>query len=77
MVLRQGMSLVALGSVIGLMLAAVFTRLLAGTLFGVAALGAGTLGAVVGLFALIGLVACYAPTRRATGINAMEALRAE
>ena len=41
MVLRQGMSLVAVGSVIGLMLAAVFIRVLAGTLFGVAALGAG------------------------------------
>jgi putative ABC transport system permease protein len=77
MVLRQGMSLVAVGSVIGLMLAAVFIRVLAGTLFGVATLGAGTLAGAVGLFALIGLLACYAPTRRATGINAVEALRSE
>ncbi len=77
MVLRQGMSLVAVGSVIGLILAAVFIRVLAGTLFGVAALGAGTLAGAVGLFALIGLLACYAPTRRATCINAMEALRSE
>ena len=77
LVLRQGMALVALGSAIGLMLAAAATRVLAGTLFGVQSLGAMTFGGAVLLFAVIGLAACYGPTRRATRISAMDALRYE
>jgi ABC-type antimicrobial peptide transport system permease subunit len=77
MVLRQGMFLVAIGSVIGLVLAATATRLLRTLLFGVRPLDLLTFGGAVVLFAAIGMLACYLPTRRAVRIDAMEALRYE
>jgi ABC-type antimicrobial peptide transport system permease subunit len=77
MVLREGMFLVGVGSVIGLMLAATATRLLRTLLFGVRPLDLLTFGGAVVLFAAIGLLACYLPTRRAVRIDAMEALRYE
>jgi ABC-type antimicrobial peptide transport system permease subunit len=77
LVLGQGMSLVALGSAIGLALAAVASRLLARLLYGVGPVDpVAFLGAAV-LFGAIGLVACYVPVRRATNVDAMEALRYE
>ncbi|MGH9371488.1 MAG: ABC transporter permease, partial [Vicinamibacterales bacterium] len=77
MVLRQGMSLVLIGAVIGLLLASVGTRLFVALLFGVPPLDPVTFGGAVILFAVVGLTACYVPARRATGINAVEALRYE
>jgi hypothetical protein len=77
MVLREGMSLVAIGSVIGLMLAAGASRLLVRLLFGVPPIDPVTFGGAAALFAAIGLAACYVPARRATQIEAMEALRYE
>jgi predicted permease len=77
MVLRQGMSLVVIGSAIGLILAAAASRLLTTLLFGIPPLDPVTFGGAALLFAAIGLAACYVPTRRATRINAMEALRYE
>jgi predicted permease len=77
MVLGQGMSLAIIGSALGLLLAAAAGRLLAAFLLGVAPIDPVTfLGAAL-LFALIGLAACYVPARRATKIDAMEALRYE
>ncbi|MGB7218788.1 MAG: ABC transporter permease [Vicinamibacterales bacterium] len=77
MVLRQGMSLAAVGSVIGLLLAAGASRLLVALLFGVPPLDPVTfLGAAV-LLAAVGLAACYLPARRATRIDPIEALRYE
>jgi putative ABC transport system permease protein len=77
LVLRQGMSLVLIGSVIGLVLAAGASRLLVRLLFGIPPLDPVTFGAAALLFAAIGLVACYVPTRRAIRITANEALRYE
>ena len=77
LVLRQGMTLVGIGSVVGLGLAAAARRLLAGQLFGLAPLGWATAAGAVVLFALVGLAACYVPTWRASRINALEALRYE
>jgi predicted permease len=77
LVLRQGMTLVAIGSVVGLVLAAAARRLLAGQLFGIAPLGWATTAGAVLLFALIGFAACYVPTWRAARIDALEALRYE
>jgi ABC-type antimicrobial peptide transport system permease subunit len=71
------MSLVAIGSVIGLMLAAGASRLLVRLLFGVTPMDPVTFGGAAALFAAIGLAACYVPARRATQIEAMEALRYE
>jgi predicted permease len=77
LVLRQGMSLVLLGSSLGLLLAAGGSRLFSRLLFGVPPLDPITFGATALLFTLIGLAACYVPTRRAVRINATEALRYE
>jgi predicted permease len=77
LVLRQGMSLVLVGSGLGLLLAGAGSRLLSRLLFGVPPLDPVTFGATTLLFALIGLAACYVPTRRAIHVNATEALRYE
>jgi ABC-type antimicrobial peptide transport system permease subunit len=77
MILRQGMVLVVIGSAIGLLLAAAGSRLLTRLLFGVPPLDPVTFGGATLLFVIVGLAACYVPARRATRIDAMEALRCE
>jgi predicted permease len=77
MVLRQGMALVGLGSAVGLMLGVGAGKLLAAWLLGIPAIDLVTFAGTIVLFASIGLVACYVPVRRATQIDAMEALRYE
>jgi putative ABC transport system permease protein len=77
MVLKQGMSLVVIGSAIGLVLAAGSTRVLVRLLFGVPPLDTLTFTVAGILLSLIGLAACYFPARRATRINPVEALRYE
>ena len=61
----------------GLLLAAAGSRLLTRLLFGVPPLDPVTFGGATVLFAVIGLAACYVPARRATRIDATEALRHE
>jgi ABC-type antimicrobial peptide transport system permease subunit len=77
MVLRQGMTLTLAGAAIGLLLAAAAGRLLGSLLFGVGATDPVTFIGSAVLVVAIGLAACYAPARRATEIDAMEALRYE
>ena len=77
LVLRQGLTLVAVGSTMGLLLAAAATRLLEASLFGLAPLDPVAFGAAAVLFAATGLVACWVPVYRATRINAIDALRSE
>ncbi len=77
MVLRQGMMLTLAGAAIGLLLAAGASRLLGSLLFGVGATDPLTFAGVAVLFCAIGLAACYVPARRATEIDAIEALRYE
>ena len=77
MVIGEGMRLVAIGSGVGLMLAAVSSRLLINLLFGVPQIDPATFGGTVALFAAIGLAACYVPVRRALGTDPIEALRYE
>jgi putative ABC transport system permease protein len=77
MVLRQGMTLVAIGSAIGLLLGAGAGQVLSGARFGTPPPNALMFAAAAALFALVGLAACYVPARRATRIGAMEALRYE
>jgi ABC-type antimicrobial peptide transport system permease subunit len=51
--------------------------LLTRLLFGLPPLDPMTFGGATVLFAVIGLAACYLPARRATRIDAMNALRCE
>jgi predicted permease len=76
LVLRQGMMLVAVGSTAGLLLGAGAGLVLRARL-GAPLPDPVTFAAAAGLFAIVGLVACYVPARRATQIGAMDALRYE
>jgi putative ABC transport system permease protein len=74
-VLREGMLLVGIGLICGLALAAASTRLLETFLYGVGSRDVLTFVATPGLLALVGLVACYVPARRATRMDPMSVLR--
>jgi len=77
MVLRQGLSLVLVGTSIGLVLAMAASRLFVGLLFGMPPLDPAVFAGAALLFAAVGAAACFVPARRAARIDAMEALRAE
>jgi predicted permease len=77
LVLRHGLALSLGGAAIGLLLAAFASRLLVTFLFGVPPLDPLIFAGAALLFAAIGLTACYLPARRATRIDATEALRYE
>lgn len=77
MVLRQGMRLTTIGAVIGLVFAAASSRLLGSLLFGIGPMDPIIFIGSAVVFSLIGLAACHVPARRATAIDAMEALRYE
>jgi putative ABC transport system permease protein len=76
LVLRQGMRLVAIGSAVGLLLGTAAGVVLSARL-NIPAPDTRLIVSVTGLFATIGLVACYIPARRATTIRAMQALGSE
>jgi predicted permease len=77
LVLHQGMRLVALGSGIGLVLGLGAGTLLSKRQFGIPQFDPPVLVGAAVLFAVVGLVACYMPVRRAVRIRATEALRYE
>ena len=77
MIVGQGLWLTGAGVLIGLLLAAWLTRLMAGLLFGVGALDVTTFGGVALLLALLGLLASWLPARRATRVDPIIALRHE
>jgi putative ABC transport system permease protein len=77
LVMGQAMMLVVLGAVIGLGTAFALTRLLTKFLFDVNASDPMTFGAVALLLALVALIACYIPARRATKVDPLVAIRYE
>ena len=77
MVIKQGMSLVLVGVVIGVAGAYAVTRTIRSLLFEVGTTDPLTFVAVLLLLVGVGFIACYVPARRATKVDPLEALRYE
>jgi ABC-type antimicrobial peptide transport system permease subunit len=77
MVLRDGVGFVAVGTVFGLGLAFVLTRLLQRFLYGITATDPVTFVAIPLILAAVALLAAWVPARRAARGDPMTALRYE
>jgi putative ABC transport system permease protein len=75
--LRHGLIVVALGIGCGVMTTMAAARSLASLVFGVTTTDPGTLAGVAALLAAVTLLACYLPSRSATRVDPVAALRAE
>ncbi|HEY1810452.1 MAG TPA: ABC transporter permease [Acidobacteriaceae bacterium] len=77
MVLRQAAVLIGTGTAIGLGATLALAPVLRSMLYGVSGRNPAVMGLVCGVVVLAGLLAAWLPARRASGIQPMEALRAE
>jgi len=77
LVMREVLGLVTAGVAVGLVAALALSRLIGSSLFGIGANDPTTVAGAAVLLALIGLLAGYAPARRATRVNPTRALRYE
>jgi len=77
LVLKQGLSMAAIGASIGLVGVWAAQKLISGLLFGISAVDPVTFaGSALFLLAVV-LIACCVPARRATRVDPMTALRHE
>ncbi|MCI0339296.1 MAG: ABC transporter permease [Acidobacteria bacterium] len=77
MIVSQGMALVLAGIAIGIAGAFAVTRLMSGLLFGVSPSDLSTFATISLLLAVVALLACYVPARKATRVDPLVALRYE
>lgn len=77
MVIRQGLSLVGFGLATGFVAAYFMVQLLASNLYGVSPHDPPTFTVVPVLLASVALLACYVPSRRATKVDPIVAMRSE
>ena len=77
LILKHGALLTLTGLLLGLAGAAGLTRFLTTLLFGVEPIDLATYAIVSGMIVLVSLAACVVPSRRATKVDPLEALRHE
>lgn len=77
MVLRNGLTLIMTGIILGVLASLALTRFIASQLSGVKATDPWTFGIVAVIILVVGLAACFFPARRATQVNPLVALRYE
>ena len=77
MVMRRGLAIAAIGSVLGLIGALLANRLLLGLLYDVTPTDLATLTAVTGFLVVVAAVASFIPARATTRIDPVVALRTE
>ncbi|HYR83316.1 MAG TPA: ABC transporter permease [Terriglobia bacterium] len=77
MVLRQGMTIVGIGLVVGLIVAMGIGYLLSGLLYGVGAADVPALAGTAALLLVVALIANYVPARRATHVDPIAVMRYE
>lgn len=77
LVLREGLQLVALGLVLGVVSAIFLQKAVASEIYGVRPLDPLVLATVMALLAIVALAACAVPARRAMRVDPMVALRSE
>jgi predicted permease len=77
MALSEGMRLVMLGLIAGIIGAVILTRFLRSLLFNVTATDPLVFVSIAALLAAVALLACYLPARRATRVDPLVALREE
>jgi predicted permease len=77
LVLGQGARLIAIGVLVGLLLAAAATRVFTSMMYGVSPLDPLVYAATGALLVLVALLAIYVPARRATRVDPVVALRVE
>jgi len=75
LVMREGVRVIAVGLIVGLIGAGMLSRLLGAFLFEIEPTDPLTLGAMGVLFTVVALLACWIPARRAATIHPSEALR--
>ncbi len=73
----SGLTLVAIGVVMGSITAAALTRLMSSLLFGISPLDPLTYAAVIVVLGIAALLASYLPARRAARVDPLEVLKAE
>ena len=77
LVLRRGLRLIGMGLALGVLGALALGRVLGALLYRTSAIDPLVFGSVSSVFALVALLACWLPARRATKVDPITALRAE